>query len=195
VAPVRLRALPLAAALASAAACGQRAPESCPGERLATLQLHAVLVSTGCLRPPSGWPWAPQSLWVRNGIPLSIPDDPDPTDQDVPTFDASFETTAGAGGGADGLAYCSGGAHAVPLLGTRSGAHVRVERTLERGAVLGSCGAACTPSTSITVEGELTGEPPTAFSGTLTEHLEAAPADCAPCVVPCTSTYSLTGGS
>jgi hypothetical protein len=179
--------LGLAAALVLGTGCGQRDPESCPGVTLAALQLHAALVSTDCVAPPASWPWAPPSLWPAPGVSTDLPADPGAT------FAASWAATAG-----DGVAYCAGGAHAAPLLGDRAGSHVRAARTLARGAVLSACGADCKPQTTVTVEGELfldSADAPASFSGTLTEALEAEPADCGRCVVPCASTYTLVGGS
>jgi hypothetical protein len=179
------RKLALAALLGLA--CGQIQPEGCPGTTLAELQLHGVLATTDCLAPPAEWPWAPRSAWPLL-VPTTLPEDPN-----VPTFPARITSTGG-----DAIAYCSGGSHASPLPGTLAGTHVTASRTLP-GAVLASCSAACQLVSTMTVDGELTAGSPASFAGTFTETLAVDPAhadaDCGACAIPCTSTYTLTGGT
>lgn len=189
---VRCGPLPLLT-LALTAACGRRASDACPGQPLAAQRLHAVLISTDCVAPPPDWPLAPRALWPAL-VPARIPDDPDPTDAAVPTFEVEW-TRAGAG---EAIAYCGGGAHAVPLTGTLHGGEASVSRVLG-GAVLAACAATCEATSTLTVAGALDLGPPGRFDGTLTETLAARagapPSDCGGCTLPCTSTYALTGGS
>jgi hypothetical protein len=187
--PALAGVLLLGAALAVGAGCGQRETDPCPGVPLATMQLHGVLVSSDCAAPPADWPWAPRSAWGLL-VPATIPPDPDPTDATVPSFAVSWRSTGG-----DGLAYCSGGSRAEPLLGALTGTHAHVDRVIGGGAVLSGCAATCQLDSTLVVDGALTGDPPTAFSGTLTETLGNPAGGCGACILPCTSTYSLSGGT
>jgi hypothetical protein len=177
----------LAAALVALSAllsgCVRNESEQCPGEVFAALALHGTLTSSGCLVPPaSGW-----------SVPEALPDVTPTASDPVPTFAASFAWDEAA----SLLAYCTGDSHAAPLLGTRTGDHLRAERTLD-GAVLSSCASTCAPLTTLVVEGDLTGGSgglPLAFTGTLTETLDASAGSCGACVLPCTSVYDLAGES
>ncbi len=168
-------ALALAASLALAA-CEKSRDQGCPGRVIAALALHGDLdtAATGCVVPPGGG-------WT---VPATLPDAPPDG-----TFDAEF-TYDDAG---QRLAYCSGGPHAAALYGTRSGDHLHAEVTLP-GAVLGSCAATCTPLMTVVVDGDLSsGSSPVTFSGTLTETFHDSTDSCAPCQLPCTSVYVLSG--
>jgi len=167
-----LAALPAVLALA---AC-QSQPAGCPGRVIASLALHGTLdvTATGCATPPAaGWT-----------APATLPDgSPDATFRAVFTWDDAGQQ----------LAYCSGGPHAAVLYGTRDGDHVHAEITLP-GAALGACAATCAPLMTVVIDGDLSpaGSPP-AFSGTLTETYDQSQLPCEPCVLPCTSTYAVTG--
>jgi hypothetical protein len=170
-----LLALVPAASLALAA-CERNRDRGCPGQVFAVLALHGALdaAATGCAVPPqAGW-----------NVPATLPDG---------TQDGTFDAVLAWDQGAQQLAYCSGGSHAAPLLGTRSGDHLRAQVTIP-GAVLGQCAVTCTPFMTVTVEGDLSASTsPMTFTGTLTETFEDGAGDCGVCQLPCTSTYALTG--
>ncbi len=170
-----LPALLLAAPLALAA-CGRNADEGCPGRVIAALALHGELdaASTGCAVPPvAGWI-----------VPATLPPGPPfGTFAAVFTYDDAQQR----------LAYCTGNRHAAVLYGTRSGDHLHAEVTLP-GAVLGGCAATCAPLSTVVVDGDLSpASTPVTYSGTLAESFHDGIGSCAPCVLPCTSTYALTG--
>ncbi len=168
-------ALAVAASLALAA-CDAARSEGCPGHVIAALALHGDLdaAATGCVAPPAGG-------WT---VPATLPEAPPDG-----TFDAEFTYDDAT----QQLAYCTGAPHAAALLGTRSGDHLHAEITLP-GAVLGGCGATCTPLMTVVVDGDLSSTTsPATFSGTLTETFHDSTDSCAPCQLPCTSTYVLTG--
>ncbi len=159
--------------------CIRNETEQCPGGVIAQLALHGTLASSACVVPPaSGWT-----------VPVALPDVTPTAANPVPTFTADLSWDEDAGQ----LAYCTGDSHSAVLLGTRSGDHLRAEVTLE-GAVLSSCAVTCAPRTTLVVEGDLAGEPPS-FTGTLTETLDDSAGSCGSCVLPCTSVYDLTGES
>ena len=175
--PSRLSLLALLPAASLALpACDRTRDEGCPGQVIAALALHGDLdaAATGCTVPPSGG-WS---------VPATIPEG-----QPQGTFDAVFAWDDAG----QRLAYCAGGPHAAVLHGTRSGDHLHAQVTLQ-GAVLGSCASTCTPLVTTVVDGDLsTGSSPVTFSGRLTETFEQGADSCAPCQLPCTSTYLLTG--
>jgi hypothetical protein len=149
------------------AGCTPQATASCPGRLVAALAMTGTLDAgaTGCAAPPAaGW-----------SVPGSL------------SFDADFDWDDATGR----LAYCAGGSHAAVLYGTRSGDHLRAEVTVQ-GAALSACSRSCAPLMTLVVEGDLASGTP-AFTGTLTESFQGAGGDCSPCVLPCTSTYALTG--
>lgn len=173
--PRRLLLVLLPAASLALAACEQTTGEGCPGRTLAMLALHGDLdlAATGCAVPPAaGWT-VPATLPAAGG-----------------TFEAQFAWDEST----QQLAYCTGATHAAVLLGTRSGDHLRAQVTLP-GAVLGACAATCTPLMTVVVEGDLSqASTPVTFTGTLTETFDdGGTGSCAPCQLPCTSAYTLTG--
>lgn len=177
---MRASRLPLLALVPAAslalAACDKTRDEGCPGRVIAALALHGDLdaAATGCAVPPgAGW-----------AVPATLPDG-----QPHGTFDAIFAWDDAG----QRLAYCTDGPHAAVLFGTRSGDHLHAQVTLP-GAVLGSCASTCTPLMTVVVDGELSSATsPLTFSGTLTETFDDGADSCAPCQLPCTSTYALTG--
>jgi hypothetical protein len=177
------RALAAIALLLFAAAGCRRSEVDCPGDVLATLELRGELVQE-----------ASDCGWV---VPATIPADPDSNDEVFPTFQGTFSYDPGTGR----AAFCRENRLAAVLYGTRDGNHLSLEATIE-GAALTACGATCLPSTTLAIEGDLAGPadgPPTSFSGTLTETFhdpkpsEDGSPPCAPCVLPCTSSYTLVG--
>lgn len=174
----------LAIALAALAlACGARTEEECPGQPLAAFafQAHRVDDATACVAGPDGG-------WV-SAVPATIPEalatDP------AATFGAtlSFEPAQGL------AALCTGRSLGAVLVGTRVGDHVRVEASAGS-AVLAACASTCSATLTVVVEGDLTaasGATPATFAGTLVERMDAAGGSCAPCTLPCTATYALTG--
>jgi hypothetical protein len=163
-------AVAAAGLLGLAPACTTQTGLTCPGQRVASLAMQGTLDdgATGCVTPPPGG-WS-----VKPAI----------------SFDADFTFEDALGR----LDYCSGGPHAAPLYGTRSGDHLRAEATVP-GAVLAACGATCTPRMTLVVEGDLSPAAPGAatFAGTLTETFDDSTGGCGACVLPCTSTYDLAG--
>jgi len=183
-APLAILALGLGLGLAG---CSQRKEEACPGDLVARLELRGTLAEAGCVvDPPGGWV-----------VPDAAPPDPDPDDAVRPALETTFSYDPGSGQ----AAFCNGNRLAAVLLGTRTGDHLRLEATVS-GAALSACAPGCLPRTTVVVEGDLAGPPgetPTSFSGTLTETLhDPEPSHdgsdpCAPCVLPCTSSYTFTG--
>ena len=168
-----LLALVPAASLALAA-CDRTRDESCPGVAIAALALHGALDQASCAIPPAGG-WNPPDM-----LPQGQPEG---------TFDAVFSWDQAA----QQVAYCTGGQHAVVLRGQRTGEHLRAEVTLP-GAVLAGCATTCEPLMTVVVEGDLSASAtPVTFTGTLTETFDQSTGDCAPCQLPCTSRYTLTG--
>jgi hypothetical protein len=157
-------------------ACEQNTSAGCPGAVFATLGLHGTLdaAATGCaVAPQAGW-----------NVPAMLPDGkPDGTFVAELSWEESTQQ----------LAYCSGGAHAAVLYGTRSGDHLHAQASVS-GAVLGQCSSTCTPVMTVTVDGDLSSaSSPATFTGTLTETFDDSAGDCGTCRLPCTSAYALTG--
>jgi hypothetical protein len=167
--------LALLPAASLALGCGKAREDRCPGRTIASLALHGVLdpAATGCVV-------APEVGWI---VPETLPPG---------TPDGTFDAELAWDDGAERLAYCTGGLHAATLYGTRAGDHIHAEVRLPA-AVLASCAATCTPVMSVVVEGDLSAGSPVTFSGTLTETFDGSSGDCAPCQLPCTSSYTLTG--
>ena len=167
-----LTAVAAAALLGLAPGCTTQPGLTCPGQRVASLAMQGALDAgaTGCATPPPGG-WS-----VKPAI----------------SFDADFTWEEALGR----LDYCSGGFHAAPLYGTRSGDHLRVEGAVP-GAVLAACGATCTPRMALVIEGDLSpaAQGAVTFAGTLTETFDDSAGGCGACVLPCTSTYDLSGVS
>ncbi len=169
---VLLVALSTATALAG---CERTRNEGCPGETIASLELHGELAEASCVVPPEDG-WSP---------PTTLPaDDP------AGTFQARFNWDESSGE----LVYCTEQTSSANLHGTRSGGHLHVEATLP-GAVLGACASTCAPLMTVTIDGELTDVAGTraTFSGTLVEEFHDSADSCGACQLPCTSRYTLTG--